>query len=267
MKARRLIGVTFAAAAVVAAGGLGYALFRDDVANAAARPAPPQAPHPPLAPEPVDDPPPIDAKRIQTGRLSFSVMPPEVSGALEQHSNEIVKTYELIQTKQARISGTCAPGSAIRVVGEDGTVVCQKLPRGVVSVSSLLGVPRVATTTTAQQSVPGGVGRYQSGGEDDFLVVPVTLPDGATVTGFSYVYWDADAKVDGGAYLYRSDDTAMAAVATEGSLAEVRLVSTEEIQARRVDNSAYAYFVYMQLSAQGGQNLMPIAASVTYRLP
>ncbi|BDG03768.1 hypothetical protein [Anaeromyxobacter oryzae] len=260
MKPKRVAAAAFLGAAVL--GGVAYAFLRGDVA--AAHPAPP---HAPVAPEPPASPPPIDASRIQTGRLSFSRMPEEVTGALEVHSAEIVKTAEALATKQARIVGTCAPGSAIRVVGEDGSVVCQKLPRGVVSVSALNGLPRVATTTTAQQSVPGGVGRYQSGGEDDFLVVPVTLPDGAIVTGFSYVFWDAAAKVDGGAYLYRSDDTAMAAVATEGANEEVRIVSTEEIQARRVDNSAYAYFVYMQMSAQAGQNLMPIAASVAYRLP
>ena len=36
--------------------------------------------------------------------------------------------------------------------------------------------------------------------------------------------------------------------------------------ARRIDNSGFAYMVFLQVSAKAGQNLMPISASVTYRL-
>ena len=115
--------------------------------------------------------------------------------------------------------------------------------------------------------MPGGVGRYQTSGADDWLVAPVPLPDGAIVTGFSYVFWDDDAKLDGAAYLYRSDDTALAAVSTQGASADVRIVETDRVESRKVDATAYGYFVYFQVSAQAGAALMPIAASVSYRLP
>jgi hypothetical protein len=212
---------------------------------------------------------PIDAAAIATGQLAIERMPPEITTALEIHSTELVKTSEIIASKQDRITGACAPGSAIRLVGADGTVICQRLPRGVTSVSALAGLARVSTTRTAQGSVPGGVGRYQAdGGEDDFLVVPIDLPDGAVVTGFSYTFWDSHARADGAAYLYRSDDTVLAGVRTEGAKEEVRLAETDKVQAgKKIDNAGFAYFVYMQLSGEAGAALMPIGASVAYRLP
>lgn len=226
---------------------------------------PPVSPAPPSPDFPGGKP--IDASVIATGKLAVERLPPEVTTALEIHSQEIVRTTELIASKQDRITGACAPGSAIRLVAADGTVVCQRLPRGVVSVSALAATPRVSSTGTAQGTVPGGVGRYQTEGEDDFLVLPVTLPDGAIVTGFSYTYWDTHPRFDGAAYLYRSDDAVLAGTQTEGAKEEVRVAETETIQSRKVDNAGFSYFVYMQLSAEAGSALMPIGASVSYRLP
>lgn len=210
---------------------------------------------------------PLDAAAIATGRLAVERMPEAVTAALEAHSEEIVRTAELVASKQSRITGTCAPGSAIRVVEESGAVVCQRLPRGVVSVAALGGTPRVSTTATTQGAVKGAVGRYATAGGDDFLVVPVQLPDGAIVTSFSYTYYDDDPAVDGSAYLYRSDDVVLAAVETADARDEVRAVSTEQIQNRKVDDEAFGYLVYMQVSAAAGARLMPVSASIGYRLP
>lgn len=232
-------------------------------------PPPPLPPPPPALPInlPTAGPSVIDAEQIQSGQLTMERMPPSVVGAIQSHSMELVRTQELIAQKQARITGTCAPGSAIRIVGEDGSVICQKLPRGVTSVAALAGQTRLSTTGTAQASVPGGVGRYQTSGDDDFLVIPISLPEGATVSSFSYTFWDDATDVDAGAYLFRSDDVMMAKLATTGAAPEVRAVQTESIQAKKVDNHSYGYMVFLQLSAKAGKNLLPISASVTYRLP
>jgi hypothetical protein len=250
-----------ATVALVAAGLAGVALRP----GAEAETAPRGAARPPSPDFPGGHP--IDAAQIASGRLPLERLPEEVGTALETHSAEIVKNAEAIERKQARITGTCAPGSAIRVIGGDGSVACQRLPRGVVSVAALAGVPRLSSTVTAQGSVPGGVGRYQERGEDDFLVVPVALPDGAVVTAFTYVFFDADEAVDGVAYLYRSDDQPMAAASTAGADHAVRVVTTEEVQLGRIEAARYAYYVYFQTSAAGGANLLPISASVAYRLP
>jgi hypothetical protein len=253
----KIAGLGIAAAGVVAAGALALRALDPGEPVKVAAPASPGFPggHP------------VDASFITTGRLALERMPAEVTGALELHSNEIARAAEVLERKQSRVTGTCAPGSAIRVVAEDGSVVCQRLPRGVVSVAALTAVARSSTTGTAQGAVPGGVGRFQTSGEDDWLVAPIPIPDGAIITGFSYVFWDTDPQIDGAAYLYRSDDTPLAALSTQGAAAEVRIVDTERIDGRKVDATAFGYFVYFQLSSKAGAALMPIAASVSYRIP
>jgi hypothetical protein len=211
--------------------------------------------------------PPVDAAQIVSGRISMERLPREVGSALEKFSDEIVRNSEETAAKQARIHGTCAPGSAIRVISEDGSVRCQAIAHGAVSVAAVTAIPRMSSTLTEVGSVPGGIGRFQSDGEDDYLVASVSLPDGAIVTGFSYVVFDAAADVDGQAFLYRSDDQPLAAVSSQGSDERVGTFATSDIRLQKIDDVRYSYFVYFSLSHAARARLMPISASITYKLP
>jgi hypothetical protein len=242
--------------AALAVGATLLAVRSDDPQPQVAAP-PLAAPHAPV----------IDAAQIASGRVSMERMPAEVGKALETHSEEIVRNAEAIAAKQARITGTCAPGSAIRIIAEDGTVRCQQLPHGVISVAAISAVPRLSSAVTEVAVLPGGVGRYQSGGEDDYLVAPIALPEGAIVTAMSYVFLDDDPVVDTAAFLYRSDDKPLASVSSAGASGQVRVESTESIVLRKVEATRYAYVVYFQVSAKAGSRILPISASVTYRLP
>jgi hypothetical protein len=228
---------------------------------AAAQEAPP--PHAPRADPPRG--PPVDATQIVTGRLAMERLPPEVGTSLETFSNEIVRNAEETAKKQARIHGTCAPGSAIRLITEDGSVRCQAIAHGMVSVSAVTAISRLSSTVTEVGNVPGGTGRYQVDGENDYLVAPIVLPDGASVTALSYSVFDSDPDADSEAFLYRSDDEAMASVKSSGAEEKVRTVATEEVRLRKVD-ARHAYFIYFQVSRTARARLMPIAATVSYKL-
>ena len=243
------------AGALLAAVAAGAALYfrGDEAPPKAAALAPPHGP-------------PVEPEQIK-GHLALQQMPPEVGKALETYSDEIVRNAEAIERKQSRITGTCAPGSAIRIIAEDGSVRCQQLPRGVVSVAAIAGMPRLPTTVTEAAGVPGGAGRYQKSGEDDFLVVPIALPDGAVVTSLTYSFFDDDEAVDTAAYLYRSDDQPLATVSSTGAAPQVRTGTTDRVDLHKIDTSRFAYFVYFQISTKAGAGIVPISASVAYRLP
>jgi len=240
--------------ALAAAGATYFAVFRSE--DPIEKPA-----------EAVVAPPrPVDAKEITSGKLALERMPDEVTSSLEMFSGEIVRNAQMLESKQARVTGVCPPGAAIRVIGEDGSVRCQALPKGVVAVSAVTSIPRLSSTVTEAAVVNGGSGRYQSAGEDDFLVAPVSLPDGAIVTSFAYTFFDSSPDHDTEAFLYRSDDQPLASIGSDGMSERVRTVSTENLQLRKVDGR-FGYFVYFQTSARAGARLMPISASISYRLP
>lgn len=139
---------------------------------------------------------------------------------------------------------------------------------GIFSVSSLVGIPRNTNCITLQTSGTGYVGRYASTVcvSPEFLVVPVTLPDGATITAFRYTAYDVDATLDSEGILYRTDDTQVAKTTTTGE-GGLNTFPTTVITNPLVDNNAYGYFVYMEINQTAGIAIVPVNAVVEYTLP
>jgi hypothetical protein len=87
------------------------------------------------------------------------------------------------------------------------------------------------------------------------------------VTSFSFTYLDNSSDQETEAYLYRSDDVSLAVITSEGADEHVRTTATEKVQLHRIDAAHFGYFVYFKTSASAGPLLMPISASISYRLP
>ena len=136
-----------------------------------------------------------------------------------------------------------------------------------VSVSSLGGIPRNSAIRTGVSVTCGDAGRYAEDGGFEYLTVPIQLPDGATIIGFTGLICDTTALHAGKMMLMRSDFITLAITSTTGaetSSATLRK-TTSDIKAgcEVVDNSKYSYFVYMSIDGNAGSALYPVSAIVT----
>jgi hypothetical protein len=103
------------------------------------------------------------------------------------------------------------------------------------------------------------------GGGTEYLLAPLFIPDGATITSFSYTCYDNDTSYNSTAYLYRDDSALVAeAISTSSSSTTLQTVTTTNITYPSVDNSLYGYFVYMRIHGTAGTNLVPIRVVVAY---
>jgi hypothetical protein len=171
--------------------------------------------------------------------------------------------------KQNIVTGTCSAGSAIRAIAANGTVTCQNAGGnvGFASVAAIVGVVRNTAIATNQANVAGSVGRFQSSGAGgEYLVAPIALPHGATVTAFSFTCVRNNAALCDG-YLYRDDSTQLAVVNIGAQAATVQTATTTAIASQVVDNQNFGYWVYMAINGTAGSGITPIRATVTYTLP
>lgn len=175
--------------------------------------------------------------------------------------------------KQNIVTGACAAGTAIRAIAANGTVTCQNAGGnvGFASVNAVVGVPETSSTGTVLGVSGGAIGRYQTSAGADFLAVPIVLPQGATITTFSFSCFRNNAA-SCSAFLYR-DDINLIATVSIGALAgtpqtaTTTAISTTPSGVAVVDNQNFSYLILMSMSGTATTNIMPIRATVTYTAP
>lgn len=197
-----------------------------------------------------------------------------VKTAVDDNHARITANTQALAAKQERVSGACNAGSAIRQVNADGTVVCQNAGglTGFASVSAVAGAPLIPSVVTSLGTNPFNIGdadgRYATNGTLTFMVAPIALPHGATITSFTLTCYDNDPGGICNARL--NDGRLLMFVATSGEDATAyQTVTTNTISSPRnvVDNQNKAYYVYFSINGAVGINHMPIRAVVGYTLP
>lgn len=142
---------------------------------------------------------------------------------------------------------------------------------GIFSVSAVVSIPRDTSCITKQfTDNTTYIGRYAASNclaAPEYLVAPVTLPNGATITAFRYTAYDNDASKDSNGILFRSDGAQLATVSAAGCCGALVTDSTTVVTNPIVDNSTYAYFVYMAIYQASGTNLVPVNAVIEYTFP
>ncbi len=194
------------------------------------------------------------------------------AAAIGANATNIGDNVDAIGAHAAGIgANTTAIGANATDIGNNSsaiTVLESKANSGIFSVSAIVGIPRNTSCITAQAQGTGYVGRAALSGcsSSEFLVAPVTLPDGATITAFRYTASDADATVDSSGILWRTDNAHQASASTTGS-SGLQTVTTTSITDPVIDNSNYGYYVYMGISGTSGSSIVPVNVVVEYTLP
>lgn len=141
---------------------------------------------------------------------------------------------------------------------------------GVVSVSAAAGVAAFSGNATNEVNIGGYVGRHGMTATPEYIIVPISLPDGVTITGFSYTCYDNSVGLDSTASLYNGlslggDNSAeLASVSTSGASTTVQTVSTTTITNPVVNNSLHTYLAYMSVHGSALSDLTAIKVVVTY---
>lgn len=177
--------------------------------------------------------------------------------------------------KQNIVSGTCPAGSAIRTIAANGTVTCQNSGGtvGFASVNAIVAIPiplfaPAPTVTGCLLCVASGA--FSSSG-NGFIVAPIVLPHGATITSFSFSCLCNNAA-GGSAFLFRDDgniiaNTSITALASTIQTATTITIATTPTGAPVVDNQNFSYFVIWSVNGTAGSNIMPVRGTVAYTMP
>lgn len=154
--------------------------------------------------------------------------------------------------------------SAVALEVNDNSSRITTLETGCVSISAFGMVPRDLLHQTAWVSFGSGdYGRRSAEASGfEYLFGTIQIPDGATVTSFSYYSFDQDATNDSYGFLRARTDMEMARVQTSGSGGFQTRTDTS-IDFAVIDNSVHVYTVQLQI--WGGTTITPISAHVCYQ--
>jgi hypothetical protein len=188
-----------------------------------------------------------------------------VAAEVNDNAADINDNAAAINDNAAAINDNAAAINVNAAAISDNDERLDAMSSGYVSVSAVTAVPRDSTYETNQTNVASAIGRYAVGGGTEYLLAPLFIPDGATITSFSYTCYDNDTSYNSTAYLYRDDSVQVAeAISTSSSSTTLQTVTTTNITYPSVDNSLYGYFVYMRIHGTAGTNLVPIRVVVAY---
>jgi hypothetical protein len=151
---------------------------------------------------------------------------------------------------------SCGGGGSSSSAAETGTVT-------ITAAGSAAYLPSMSFTSAPTGWY--GVMNVASSGQN-YLFASANLPDGATITDFSYTAYDNDGSANTTAQLLRTDATLIASVDTSAWTGTTAAQSgtTTSISAPVVNNSNYGYFVRMDLT--GGAAVGAIAVTIHYSL-
>jgi hypothetical protein len=121
-------------------------------------------------------------------------------------------------------------------------------------------------TSTLLGQVNGGYfyGKFGVTADFEFLVVPLQIPDGVTITSFTFTCYDLAASYDCLAQLVRDDGGYVANAVTTGSPG-LQTVTTTPTGDPVVDNSLYGYNVFFYINGDAGSSITPVRAVVEYQ--
>lgn len=158
-------------------------------------------------------------------------------------------------------SGTTISSGQVNANFTELTNAVNALRTGYVSAAAVNGVPRDSAYATTQ-SATSCIGRRGVTAGLEYLVVPIQIPNGATITEFTYIAHDNEGGNDSTAFLYTSANETIASVITGGASAVAQTV-TQTGLTTVVDNATKGYFVYMEINGSNPA-MYPCAAIVRY---